>query len=65
MNVELITTGDVIEFVYEGETRTGLVLLSTEMGAIIDLCDESTPLVIPHEDIEDARVFTPFHYAAA
>jgi hypothetical protein len=65
MNAEVITTGDVIEFVYDGETRTGLVLLSNELGAIIDLCDETTPLVIAHEDIEDVRVFAPYAYAAA
>jgi hypothetical protein len=65
MNAEMIATGDVIEFAYEGETRTGLVLLSNELGAIIDLCDDSTPLVIQHEDIEDVRVFAPFESIAA
>jgi hypothetical protein len=62
---QLISTGDVIEFSHEGEIRTGLVLLSNELAAIIDLCDESVPVVIPHEDLHDVRVFDALDAVAA
>jgi hypothetical protein len=62
---QLIATGDIIEFAHEGEIRTGLVLLSNEVAAIIDLCDDSTPVVLPHEDLMDVRVFHPLEAVAA
>jgi hypothetical protein len=59
-----VETGDVIELDVNGELRTGLVLLINEVAAIIDLCDDSTPLVIPTEEFVAARVFRPFELAA-
>lgn len=62
--IALVQTGDIIEFAHQNELRTGMVLLSNELAAIIDLCDDSTPVVILHEDLVDVRVFSPFAVAA-
>jgi hypothetical protein len=60
----VIQTGDIIEFAYQGELRTGMVLLSNDLAAIIDLCDDTTPVVIVHEDLVDVRVYSPLDVAA-
>jgi hypothetical protein len=59
-----VETGDVIELDVAGEIRTGIVLLINEVAAIVDLCDDSTPLVIATEDFVAVRVFHPFELAA-
>ena len=59
-----VENGDVIELDVAGEIRTGLVLLINEVAAIIDLCDDTTPLVIATEDFAALRVFHPMELAA-
>jgi hypothetical protein len=59
-----ISSGDVIEFTYEGETTTALVLLASADTVILDTCDGSTPVVLPLEDLLDVRVFQPLALAA-
>ncbi len=53
-----IAAGDVIEFENEGETTTGLVLLAADESMILDLCDDSMPLVVRYDEIGSFRRFT-------
>ena len=54
-----ITTGDVIEFDAGGITTTGLVLLAADESMILDLCDDSTPVVVRYDEIRGFRRFSP------
>jgi hypothetical protein len=54
-----ITAGDVIEFDSDGMTTTGLVLLAADESMILDLCDDSTPLVVRYDEIGGFRRFSP------
>jgi hypothetical protein len=54
-----ISTGDVIEFDIEGETTTGLVLLAADESMILDLCDDSTPIVVRYDEVGAFRRFAP------
>ena len=54
-----VATGDVIEFELEGRETTALVLLAADESMIIDLCDETTPLVVRYDEIATFRKFTP------
>ncbi len=54
-----IAAGDVIEFDSDGITTTGLVLLAADESMILDLCDDSTPLVVRYDEISGLRRFTP------
>jgi hypothetical protein len=60
----LFETGDVVELKVDGQIHSGLVLLVNEIAAIIDLCDDSVPLVLPAEDFAMVRVFRPLELAA-
>ncbi len=54
-----ISAGDVIEFENAGETTTGLVLLAADESMILDLCDDSTPLVVRYNELGAFRRFSP------
>ena len=59
-----INSGDVIEFIYEGEATSALVLLVAADSAILDPCDGSTPFVLPLDELESVRVYQPLGIAA-
>ncbi len=54
-----ITAGDVIELDIDGITATGLVLLAADESMILDLCDDSTPLVVRYDEVGTFRRFSP------
>ena len=59
-DVQAIHSGDVIEFRGADGNQSALVLLASEDGLIIDLCDDSTPISVRLDELEDVRVFDPY-----
>jgi hypothetical protein len=60
-----IQDGDVIEVDGPDGAVTALVLLATPKMVILDLCDESTPVVIERHLLRPYRVFSDAPIAAA
>jgi hypothetical protein len=56
--LEVIETGDVIEFEIDDTAYTALVLLAGE-ALILDLCDGSMPIVARIEELGSVRRFAP------
>lgn len=54
-----ISTGDVIEFVEDGEQVSALVLLAADDNLILDRCDGSTPTVVRTDELVGLRRFLP------
>jgi hypothetical protein len=63
-NWPTINNGDVIEVDGPDGGVTALVLLATPKMVILDLCDDSTPIVIERESLRPYRVFSDDHLAA-
>jgi hypothetical protein len=63
-NRPTIHDGDVIEVEGPDGAVTALVLLATPKMVILDLCDDSTPLVIERSSLRPYRVFSDAHLAA-
>jgi len=59
-----IHDGDVIEVDGPDGAVTALVLLATPKMVILDLCDESTPVVIERNLLRPYRVFSDAALAA-
>jgi len=59
-----INNGDVIEVDGPDGAVTALVLLATPKMVILDLCDDSTPIVIERASLRPYRVFSDDHLAA-
>lgn len=57
--MEQIDSGDVIEFVLNGEPTSALVLLASDDAVILDACDGSTPFVLKREELVEYRKFQP------
>lgn len=57
--MEQIDSGDVIEFVLNGEPTSALVLLAADDAVILDACDGSTPFVLKREELVEYRKFQP------
>jgi hypothetical protein len=64
VNRPTIHDGDVIEVDGPDGAVTALVLLATPKMVILDLCDESTPLVIERNSLRPYRVFSDASLAA-
>jgi hypothetical protein len=60
----IINNGDVIEVDGPEGGVTALVLLVTPEMVVLDLCDDSTPLVIERASLRPYRVFSDDHLAA-
>ena len=54
-----ISAGDVVELEMEDGATSALVLLVSEMAAIFDPCDGSTPFVLRVEELPPLRIFHP------
>ena len=52
-----IEAGDVLEVLVDDEWMTALVLLANDDAVILDLCDDSTPVVLRTDELGDYRVF--------
>lgn len=52
-----IEAGDVLEVMVEGDWVTALVLLANDEAVILDLCDDSTPVVLRTDELGDFRRF--------
>ena len=63
-NRPTINDGDVIEIDGAQGAVTALVLLATPKMVILDLCDESTPIVLERGSLRPYRVFSEAHLAA-
>jgi hypothetical protein len=59
-----ISDGDVIEIDGPEGPVTALVLLVNDSMVILDLCDDSTPLVLDRSDLRPYRVFSDTSLAA-
>jgi hypothetical protein len=56
---ETIETGDIIELKLDNEQwATAMVLLATPEAVILDLLDDSTPIVVRVDEIAEFRNFT-------
>lgn len=55
--VQAIEAGDVLEVLVDEEWVTALVLLANEDAVILDLCDDSTPVVLRTDELGDYRIF--------
>ena len=63
-NRPAIHDGDVIEVDGPDGAITALVLLASPKMVILDLCDDSTPIVIERHLLRPYRVFSEAHLAA-
>ena len=54
-----IAAGDVVELEMADGATSALVLLVSEMAAIFDPCDGSTPFVLRVEELPPLRIFHP------
>lgn len=52
-----IEAGNVLEVLVEGEWVTAMVLLANDEAIILDLCDDSTPVVLRAEELGEYRLF--------
>jgi hypothetical protein len=59
-----VRDGDVIEIAGSQGDVTALVLLATDTTLVLDLCDDSTPLVFDRSELRSFRVFRPTELAA-
>ena len=57
--MEVVNSGDVIEYEGVEGTTSALVLLASGDALILDLLDGSTPFAVLLEELEGVRVFNP------
>ena len=57
--MEIVNSGDVIEFEGTEGSTSALVLLASGDTLILDLLDGSTPVAVLQEELRGVRVFNP------